>query len=112
MNLIKIPLTYKNRKIAKLVAEKKENKRKTSQYTQRIKPVRVFVSSQLQNNQLVKKDIEKKKYLKKLDKIKAERKKQVESRFQKEHKRAQNTHPYFLNIMKGKSKKKVNLKKN
>ncbi len=104
--------SIKNRKIAKLVAEKKENKRKNSQYTQRIKPVRVFVSSQSQNNQLVKKDIEKKKYLKKLDKIKAERKKQVESRFQKEHKRAQNTHPYFLNIMKGKIKKKVNLKKN
>jgi small subunit ribosomal protein S13 len=78
--------SIKNRKIAKLVAEKKENKRKNSQYTQRIKPVRVFVSSQSQNNQLVKKDIEKKKYLKKLDKIKAERKKQVESRFQKEHK--------------------------
>ncbi len=52
--------SIKNRKIAKLVAEKKENKRKNSQYTQRIKPVRVFVSSQSQNNQLVKKDIEKK----------------------------------------------------
>ena len=43
----------------------------------------------------------------------------MEARFQKEHKRAQNTHPYFLNIMKGKAKKKksllrkkINLKKN
>ena len=108
--------SIKNKKIAKLIAKKKENKKKNSQYTRRINPVRSTVSSPLssQINRSVKKDIEKKKYLKKLDKIKSERKKQVEARFNKEHKRAQNTHPYFLNIMKGKAKKKkkVNLKKN
>lgn len=104
----------KNKKIAKLIAKKKENKIKNSQYTRRINPVRPAVSFQSQTNRLVKKDIEKKKYLKKLNKIKSERKKQVEARFKKEHKRAQTTHPYFLNIMKGKAKKKkkVNSKKN
>ena len=51
-------------------------------------------------------NINKTNYLKKLNKIKADRKKQVEARFQREHKRAQSTHPYFLNIMKGKAKKR------
>lgn len=104
----------KNKKIAKLIAKKKENKKRNSQYSRPIIPVRSSGSFQLQTNQLSKKENEKKKYLKKLDKIKAERKKQIEARFQKEHKRAQNTHPYFLNIMKGKAKKKrkSTLKKN
>ena len=93
----------KNKKIAKLIAKKKENKKRNSPYTRPIisPSVQLPGSFQSQTNQLVKKNIENKKYLKKLDKIKAERKKQVEVRFQKEHKRAQNTHPYFLNITKG-----------
>ena len=45
-------------------------------------------------------------YLKKLEKIKAERQKQVQNKFIKAHKEAQKTHPYFINIMKAKVKKK------
>jgi len=50
----------KNKKIAKLIAKKKENKIKNSQYIRRSNPVRSAVSSQSQTNRLVKKDIEKK----------------------------------------------------
>merc|ERR1711881_586478 len=39
-------------------------------------------------------------YLKKLEKIKVERKLQIERKFQKDHKQAMKTHPYFLNIQK------------
>merc|ERR1711939_1277858 len=45
-------------------------------------------------------------YLKKLEKIKVERKLQIERKFQKDHKQAMKTHPYFLNIQKSKAKKK------
>jgi len=44
-------------------------------------------------------------YLKKLEKIKNERKLQIERKFQKAHQQAMKTHPYFLNIQKSKAKK-------
>ena len=47
-------------------------------------------------------------YLEKLNKIKAERKAQIERNFQREHAKAVKTHPYFLNIQKSKAKKNKN----
>merc|ERR1712025_1548987 len=41
-------------------------------------------------------------YLKKLEKIRVERKLQIERKFKKDHKQAMKTHPYFLNIQKSK----------
>ena len=46
-------------------------------------------------------------YLKKLEKIRVERKLQIERKFKKDHKQAMKTHPYFLNIQKSKAKKKT-----
>ena len=45
-------------------------------------------------------------YLEKLNKIKAERKAQIERNFLREHAKAVKTHPYFLNIQKANAKKK------
>ena len=47
-------------------------------------------------------------YLDKLNKIKAERKAQVEKNFLRDHAKAVKTHPYFLNIQKANAKKKKN----
>jgi small subunit ribosomal protein S13 len=44
-------------------------------------------------------------YLKKLEKIKVERKLQIERKFKKDHQQAMKNHPYFLNIEKSKAKK-------
>jgi small subunit ribosomal protein S13 len=44
-------------------------------------------------------------YLKKLEKIKVERKLQIDRKFKKDHNQAMQTHPYFLNIQKSKAKK-------
>merc|ERR1711868_227097 len=43
-------------------------------------------------------------YLKKLNKIKAERQKRVDLKLTRDFKEAKKTHPYFLNIKKGKFK--------
>lgn len=51
------------------------------------------------------------KYLEKLNKIKAERKAQIEKNFQRDHAKAVKTHPYFLNIQKSNLKKKISKKK-
>ena len=54
---------------------------------------------------LRKKKKEKAAYLVKLNKIKSERRKQVDVKLVKDFKEAKQTHPYFLNIEKGKAKK-------
>lgn len=98
--------SVKNKKITKLKAKKKANEKKNN--------YRPKVFKKTNNNQIQKQSLnegknkvdKKKLYLIKLNKIKDERKKQVDNRFDKEHKAAKNNHPYFLNIMKGKSKKK------
>jgi small subunit ribosomal protein S13 len=67
------------------------------------------ITSSISKNNLVKK-IKKNEnnntsYLKKLEKIKVERKSQIERKFKKDHNQAMKTHPYFLNIQKSKAKK-------
>jgi len=95
----------KNKRLARLIAKKKSIK-----VTGQHKGLIGFTThlAQQRKVQVAPKNlnINKTNYLKKLNKIKADRKKQVEARFQREHKRAQSTHPYFLNIMKGKAKKR------
>ena len=71
------------------------------------------IKNSLTNNTSIKHNLVKKtkknenniSYLKKLEKIKVERKVQIERKFQKDHKQAMKTHPYFLNIQKSKAKK-------
>merc|ERR1712227_183140 len=50
-------------------------------------------------------------YLKKLNKIKAERQKRVDLKLTRDFKEAKKTHPYFLNIKKGKFKSRKKKKK-
>merc|ERR1712048_393053 len=64
----------KNKKIAKLKSKKKKKKKKAAKLN----------------------------YLKKLNKIKAERQKRVDLKLTRDFKEAKKTHPYFLNIKKGK----------
>ena len=45
-------------------------------------------------------------YHKKLNKIKEERKLDIDRKFKKNHLQAQKTHPYFVNIRKANEKKK------
>lgn len=51
-------------------------------------------------------------YTQKLNKIKEERKLNIDRKFLKNHLQAQKTHPYFVNIRKAKEKKKYNKIKN
>jgi len=99
--------SFKNKKIAKLKSKKKKeeskiNFQKKLQFNNMYKHVNVpkkFTSE-------AKKKSDKLNYLKKLNKIKAERKKRVDVKLNRDFKEAQQTHPYFLNIKKGKKKKK------
>jgi len=99
--------SFKNKKIAQLKAKKK--KENTQNYHQEaLKTPNIHKQNNFAQKKSVseaKKKADKKAYLIKLNKIKAERKKQVDDRFTKDHKQAQNNHPYFLNITKGKGKK-------
>ena len=94
-----------SKKLARLKKQKEEKLKKQEQ--QQAYRNQIMINNSIRNN-LKKKEKEKadnEAYLEKLAKIKAERKKQVESKFIKAHKEAQKTHPYFLNIMKSKVKK-------
>ena len=51
-------------------------------------------------------------YLKKLEKVKAERKIQIDHKFKKDHQNAMKTHPYFVNIQKSQARKEAKRKKN
>merc|ERR1712224_536443 len=44
-------------------------------------------------------------YLKKLDKVKSDRRKQIDKKFEREHAKARETHPYFLNIKRANDSK-------
>ena len=69
---------------------------------------RILSTTSINQNNLVKKTKKNENnisYLKKLEKIKNERKLQIERKFQKAHQQAMKTHPYFLNIQKSKAKK-------
>merc|ERR1712072_1236495 len=93
------------KKLARLKKQKEEKLKKQEQ--QQAYRNQMMVNNSIRNN-IKKKEKEKADnavYLEKLSKIKAERQKQVESKFIKAHKEAQKTHPYFLNIMKAKVKK-------
>jgi len=48
-------------------------------------------------------------YLKKLDKVKSDRRKQIDKKFEREHAKARETHPYFLNIKRANDRKKKKL---
>merc|ERR1712072_1424179 len=92
--------SFKNKKIAKLKSKKKNKKvkfiyKKQLKINNRYNNVSKFTSE-------AKRKADKLNYLKKLNKIKAERKKQVDVKLNRDFKEAQKTHPYFLNIKKGK----------
>merc|ERR1712072_910789 len=91
-----------SKKLAKLKKQKEEKLKKQEQ--QKVYREKIMFNNSIRKNIQNK---EKKKedhvsYLQKLDKIKSERKKQVQHKFIKAHKEAQKTHPYFLNIQKAK----------
>ena len=95
-----------SKKLARLKKQKEDKQKKQEQQ-------KVYRNQMMVNNSIRKniKNKEKEKedkvaYLKKLEKIKAERKNQLHNKFIKAHKEAQKTHPYFLNIMKANNKKK------
>ena len=96
--------SLKNKKISKLKAKKKKkellNKAKNPPVNLKAKK---YIDSQNR-----KKKIAEANYLKKLNKIREERKKQINMKLNKDFKKAKTTHPYFLNIKKGKLKKKKN----
>jgi len=97
--------SFKNKKIAKLKSKKKKKESKI--YSQnKLKFTRHANVSTNKFTSEAKKKADKLNYLKKLNKIKAERKKQVDVKLNRDFKEAQNTHPYFLNIKKGKAKLK------
>jgi len=97
--------SFKNKKIAKLKSKKKKKESKI--YLQnKLKFTRHANVSTNNFTSEAKKKADKLNYLKKLNKIKAERKKQVDVKLNRDFKEAQNTHPYFLNIKKGKAKLK------
>lgn len=91
--------SFKNKKIAKLKSKKKKKESKI--YSQnKLKFTRHANVSTNKFTSEAKKKADKLNYLKKLNKIKAERKKQVDVKLNRDFKEAQNTHPYFLNIKK------------
>jgi small subunit ribosomal protein S13 len=98
--------SLKNKKIAQLKAKKKKTIQTSRQ--EAFKKTNIYKQNNIAQKKSVseaKKKAEKKAYLIKLNKIKLERKKQVDDRFTKDHKQAKTNHPYFLNITKGKGKK-------
>merc|ERR1712151_1066980 len=95
-----------SKKLAKIKKQKEEKVKKQEQqnaYRNQM-VVNNSIKQRLKNKEKAKEDNVA--YLKKLEKIKAERQKQVQNKFIKAHKEAQKTHPYFINIMKAKVKKK------
>jgi small subunit ribosomal protein S13 len=95
-----------SKKLAKIKKQKEEKVKKQEQQ-KAYRNQMVFnnsIKQRLKNKEKEKEDNVA--YLKKLEKIKAERQKQVQNKFIKAHKEAQKTHPYFINIMKAKVKKK------
>jgi small subunit ribosomal protein S13 len=100
--------SFKNKKIAKFKAQKKKKEEKVQQLKTEKALKRRYNNQQIYKhlvNEAQKKKKEKAAYLVKLNKIKAERKKQVDVKLVKDYKEAQKSHPYFLNIEKGKAKK-------
>merc|ERR1712100_924868 len=92
-----------SKKLAKIKKEKVKKQEQQKAYRNQM-VVNNSIKQRLKNKEKAKEDNVA--YLKKLEKIKAERQKQVQNKFIKAHKEAQKTHPYFINIMKAKVKKK------
>merc|ERR1712187_337873 len=100
--------SFKNKKIAKFKAQKKKKEEKVKQLKAEKALKKRYNNQQVYKhlvNEAQKKKKEKAAYLVKLNKIKAERKKQVDLKLVKDFKEAKKSHPYFLNIEKGKAKK-------
>lgn len=92
----------KSKKTKKLVQIQSLKKKKENKYQ--------FVKKKFKNNQLnsvsfIKKKKTEDEYHKKLNKIKEERKLDIDRKFKKNHSQAQKTHPYFVNIRKANEKK-------
>merc|ERR1712025_215333 len=90
--------SFKNKKISKLKAKKKKK-----ELLKKVKrnPVNLATKRYI-DNQNRKKKIAEANYQKKLNKIREERKRQINIKLKKDFKKAKTTHPYFLNIKKGK----------
>merc|ERR1712037_925578 len=86
----------KSKNSKKLARLKKQKEDKQKVYRNQMM-VNNSIRKNIKNKEKEKED--KVAYLKKLEKIKAERKNQLHNKFIKAHKEAQKTHPYFLNIM-------------
>ena len=98
----------KQRQSSKNKKKKKLNVLNTNRNIFRNAEIKNLSTTSINQNNLVKKTKKNENnisYLKKLEKIKVERKLQIERKFQKDHKQAMKTHPYFLNIQKSKAKK-------
>merc|ERR1739848_455510 len=96
---------FKNRKIAQLTLKRKKKESKINfQKKLKFNSMRRNVNVLNKFTSEAKRKLDKLNYLKKLNKIKAERKKRVDVKLNRDFKEAQQTHPYFLNIKKGKSK--------
>merc|ERR1712048_1386319 len=99
--------SFKNKKIAKLKSKKKKKEKKIQLQKQlQVNRTRRYNTPNNKSILEAKKKAAKLNYLKKLNKIKAERQKRVDLKLTRDFKEAKKTHPYFLNIKKGKFKSK------